>query len=66
MEADDGQVVGIEVKASATLEKRDFVGLESLREAADPASTVASSRTARAPGARGGWRIVAASDNVAE
>jgi len=34
MEADDGRVVGIEVKASATLEKRDIAGLESLREAA--------------------------------
>lgn len=34
LEADDGRVVGIEVKASATLARSDFAGLESLREEA--------------------------------
>jgi predicted AAA+ superfamily ATPase len=34
LEADDGSVVGIEVKAAATLGKADFKGLEALREAA--------------------------------
>lgn len=34
LEADDGRVVGIEVKASATVDRRDFLGLETLREAA--------------------------------
>jgi hypothetical protein len=34
LEADDGRIVGIEVKAAASLERRDFAGLEALREAA--------------------------------
>jgi predicted AAA+ superfamily ATPase len=34
LEADDGRVVGIEVKAAATLGKADFKGLEGLREVA--------------------------------
>jgi predicted AAA+ superfamily ATPase len=34
LEADDGRIVGIEVKAAASLGKADFKGLEGLREAA--------------------------------
>jgi predicted AAA+ superfamily ATPase len=34
LEADDGRLVGIEVKASATISGRDFAGLETLREIA--------------------------------
>lgn len=34
LEADDGRLVGIEVKAAATLDAGDFKGLEALREAA--------------------------------
>jgi predicted AAA+ superfamily ATPase len=34
LEADDGRIVGIEVKAAATIDRRDLAGLEALREAA--------------------------------
>lgn len=34
IEADDGRIVGIEVKAAATIDRGDFAGLEALREAA--------------------------------
>jgi len=34
LEADDGRVVGIEVKASASVGPHDFAGLEALREEA--------------------------------
>lgn len=34
LEADDGRIVGIEVKAAATIDRRDFAGLEALREVA--------------------------------
>jgi predicted AAA+ superfamily ATPase len=34
LEADDGRVVGLEVKASAALDRRDFAGLEVLKEEA--------------------------------
>jgi predicted AAA+ superfamily ATPase len=34
LEADDGRIVGIEVKAAATIDRRDFAGLETLREVA--------------------------------
>jgi uncharacterized protein len=34
LEADDGRVVGLEVKAPATLDRRDFAGLEALKEEA--------------------------------
>ena len=34
LEADDGRVVGLEVKASATVTAHDFAGLEALREGA--------------------------------
>ena len=34
LEADDGRIVGIEVKAAATITRRDLAGLEALRDAA--------------------------------
>lgn len=34
LEADNGRIVGIEVKAAATIDRRDFTGLEALREVA--------------------------------
>ena len=34
IEADDGRIVGIEVKAAATIDRRDFAGIEALRELA--------------------------------
>jgi hypothetical protein len=34
IEADDGRIVGIEVKASATIDRRHFAGLETLRDVA--------------------------------
>jgi len=51
LEGDDGRVVGLEVKASATLDRRDFAGLAALKEEA-------GSRFYRAPVLYGGTELL--------